>query len=144
MWETGYILKKLGWSVLVLIPKGNADTQVIRMIEVVWKVAEAAIDTLIKSVVQFHDALHGFCTERGTRTIIMELRLAQELESVDQDPLFLVFLDLRKAYEKIYRGRLTNTLEGYGAGLKLQGLLKEFWSRQEVVTRQNGFNVPQL
>ena len=129
---------------MVLVPKGNADTQVIRMIEVVWKVAEAAIDTLIKSVVQFHDALHGFCTERGTRTIIMELRLAQELESVDQNPLFLVFLDLRKAYEKIYRGRLTNTLEGYGAGLKLQGLLKEFWSRQEVVTRQNGFNVHQL
>ena len=74
----------------------------------------------------------------------MELRLVQELESVDQDQLLLVFLDLRKAYSKLYRGRLPNTLEGYGAGLKLRGLLAEFWSRQEEVTRHNGFHVPQL
>ena len=106
MWETGCILTKLGFSVLVMIPKLNADTQGIRLIEVVWKVAEAVIDTLIKSVVQFHDVLHGFCAERGTRTFIMDLRLVQELESVDRDPLLLVFLDLRKAYGKLYRGRL--------------------------------------
>ena len=35
------------------------------------------------------------------RTAIMELNLEQELASVDQDPLFLVFLDLRKAYESL-------------------------------------------
>ena len=27
---------------------------------------------------------------------------------------------------------------------KLRDLLEEFWSRQEVFTRQNGFHVPQL
>ena len=30
-------------------------------------------------------------------------------------------------------------MAGYRVGLKLWGLLEEFWSRQEVVTRQNGF-----
>ena len=35
----------------------------------------------------------------------MELKLDQKLASVDQDPLFLVFLDQRKAYGKIDWGR---------------------------------------
>ena len=114
------------------------------MLEVVWKVVEAVIDTQIKSVFQYHGILHGFCTRRGTRTTIIELKLAQELESVDQDPPFLLFLDLRKACDNIYRGRLLKNLEGYGAGPKLRGLLAEFWSRQELVTRHNGFHGPQL
>ena len=116
----------------------------ILLIEVVWKVAEAVTDIQIKSVVKFHDVFHGFCAWRGTRTNIMELKVLQELEIVDQDPLLLVFLDLRKAYGKLYRGRLPNTLEGYGAGLKLRELLAEFWSRQEEFTRHNDFHVPQL
>ena len=51
---------KLGQTVLVLIPKVNADNGGIRMLEIVWKVVEAVIDTQIKAVVQFHDVLHGF------------------------------------------------------------------------------------
>ena len=50
----------------------------------------------------------------------MELKLAQELVSVDQDPLLLVFLDLRKFYYNIDQGRLIKTLEGYGAGPKIR------------------------
>ena len=46
----------------------------------------------------------------------MELKLAQELASVDQDPLLLVLLDLRKAYGNLYRGGLLQTLARYGAG----------------------------
>ena len=34
---------------------------------------------------------------------IMELKLAQELASIDQDPIFLLFLDLRKAYDIVDR-----------------------------------------
>ena len=51
----------------------------------------------------------------------MVLKLAQELESVEQDTLFLVFLDLRKAYKKLEQGILLQTIEGYGAGPKLRG-----------------------
>ena len=31
----------------------------------------------------------------------MDQKLAQELSSVDQDPLFIVFLDLRNAYDNL-------------------------------------------
>ena len=71
MWETGYIPTELVWAVLVLIPKGNSDTWGIRILEVVWKVVEAAINARIKSVVQLHNVLHGFSTGRRMGTAIM-------------------------------------------------------------------------
>ena len=50
---------------LVIIPKVNADTQVIGLLELVWKVVEVVKDTQIKSVVQLHDVLHRFYAGRG-------------------------------------------------------------------------------
>ena len=74
----------------------------------------------------------------------MELKLAKGLERVDQDPLFLVLIDLRKDYKKLDCGRLIKTLAEIGAGPKLRVLMAEFWSHHEVVTHQNGFHGPQL
>ena len=62
---------ELGWNDMVLIPKGRADTWGIRMLEVVWKLVEAVIDTRIKPVVQFHDVFHRFSAGRGAGTAIM-------------------------------------------------------------------------
>ena len=89
----------------------------------ICKVVEAVINTRIKLVVQLHDVLHGFCTGRGTGNFIMEIKLVQELASVDQDPKFLVFLDLIKAYDNLDQGLLLQTLEIYGEVPKLRGLL---------------------
>ena len=76
----------------------------------------------------------------GAGNSIMEIKIAQELSSVDQDPLLLLFLQLRKAYTNLEQGKLLQTLKGYGVGPKLRGLLAEFWPRQEVVTHHNGFH----
>ena len=62
---------------MVLLPKDNAGTRSIELLEVLWKVAEAIIDTWIKTTVMFNDVLHGFRTCRGTGTDIMELNMAQ-------------------------------------------------------------------
>ena len=72
----------------------------------------------------------------------MGLNLAQELTRVDHIPLFLVFLDLSKAYVTIDRERIILTLEGYGAGPRLCVLLDTLWSHQQMVLRQNGFHRP--
>ena len=48
---------------------------------------------------------------------------------MEHDPLFSVFLYLRKAYNNLDQGILLQTIEGYGVVPKLQGLLVEFWSR---------------
>ena len=95
---------ELGCNGLVKIPRVNADTGGLCMLEVLWKMVEAVIDTQIRTVVQFHNVLHGFCACRERGAAIMELKLAQELVSVDQYPLFLVFLYLSKAHENLDRG----------------------------------------
>ena len=89
-----------------------------------------------------HGVLHRFRTGIGTGSDIMELKLAQELDSIYQDPLLLVFLDLRKAYNTVDQDRRIIALEGYGAGPWLCGLLEAFWEYHQVVPRQNGFHVP--
>ena len=52
-------------------------------------------------------------------TGIMELNLVQDLSSMDQDPLLLVFLDLQKAYDTVDCGRLLTTLEEYCSGPRM-------------------------
>ena len=66
------------------------------------------------------------------------------LDSIDHEALFLVFLDLRKAYDTLDRGLFLQTPEGYGAGPKTHGILVELWENQWVVTRQSGHHGPQF
>ena len=129
---------------MVIIPKDNAYTQGIGLLEIVWNVVNAVIDTHIKTAVQFHNVLHRFRAGRGVRTATIEIKFSQEFSSVDQDPLFLVFLDPRKAYDKNTCERLLHMPAGYGAGPKIWDLLAEFWSRQEIVTLPNGYRDPQF
>ena len=45
MWHMGETPQELGWEILVLIPKGTTDTRGIGLLETLWKVMEALIDT---------------------------------------------------------------------------------------------------
>ena len=144
MWYNYYIPMEIGSTLLVLIPKVSADTQGIGMLEVMWKVLKGVIDTLVKAAVQFHDVLHGFHAGRGGGD---RNHGAQNgpvfVKCVPRSPL-MVFLDLRKSNNNSEHGQLLHTLVGCRAGPKLQGLLAEFFLRQEVVTCQNSFHGSQF
>ena len=101
MWRTGDIPQELGWTLLFLIPKGTTNKWVIGLLETLWKVVEALTDNFLRASLQLYNILHGFRSGRGIWTAIMDLKLAQELASIDQDLLFLVFLDLRKGYDTV-------------------------------------------
>ena len=88
----------MGWIVLVLITKGTTKTWGTGLLETLWKVVEALIDTRLRANIHMYVVLHRLGYGIGTRTDIMELNLAQDVASIYQPPLFLVFLDLRKAY----------------------------------------------
>ena len=94
MWQHGEIPRKLGWTILVLIPKVNIDTRCIGMLELLWKVVEEIIGNRLRASVCPYNVLHGFCAGRGTWTAVLELNMVHELASVEQDPLFLVFLEM--------------------------------------------------
>ena len=77
MWRTGDIPKELGWTVLLLITKGITSTWGIGLLDTVWKVVEALIETHLNASLQFHNVLNRFRAGRGTGTAIMELKLTQ-------------------------------------------------------------------
>ena len=110
MWRTGEIPQDLVWKILVLIPKGTIDTTGIGLLETLWKVVEAMIDTCLQASLQMHNVIHRFRDGIGTGTAIMELKLAHELFRIDQYPLLLIFLDLTKAYNTMDWDRLLITM----------------------------------
>ena len=117
----------MGWTILVLITKGTTNTKDINLLETLWKVVEALIKNFLCASLHMHNVLNGFRGKRGTGTAIMEVKLAQELASIDYEFLLLLLLDLHKAYDTVYRDRLLIKMEGYGAGPQMCGLLETFW-----------------
>jgi hypothetical protein len=57
---------------------------------------------------------------------------------VDQAPLYQIYLDLRKAYDALDRGRCLEILAGYGVGPNLLRLQKKFWDDAKTVCRAGG------
>jgi exonuclease III len=142
MFETGEVPEEVRWSLLILLPKGDGGVRGIGLLELVWKHVEAIIDTRVKKAVRFHDSLHGFTLNRGTGTAMIEAKLQQELANIRQQPLFQVFLDLKKAYDSLDRDRALNTLRNYGMGPRLLRLIRHYWEGQQIVARQSGFYGP--
>ncbi len=100
------------------------------------------MDNRLKAKIKFHDILHGFTKHRGTGTAIIEAKLQQELASILGVALYQVYLDLKKAYDKLDRTRLDQTLAGYGVGPLCRRLLRNYGFGQKIVPRKAGFCGP--
>ena len=75
------------WVIIVILPKGGGDYRGIGLLCPFWKAVEILMDKRF-SVIEFHDCLHGFLAGRGTGTAIMEVKLAQQLAYLEQEPLY--------------------------------------------------------
>ncbi len=60
--------------------------------------------------------LYGFHNCRGTGTAIVETKLAQEIAFMEQEPWFMAFIDLKKAFDAMDRGCFLEILQGYSVG----------------------------
>jgi hypothetical protein len=77
--------------------------------------------------IEFHPCLHGGLPKRGTGMATIEAKLAQQLAWMEQEPLYQVFVDLRKAYDHLDREWCPAIMTGYGVGPKLLRLQTKFW-----------------
>jgi hypothetical protein len=96
----------------------------IAILEVVYKLVAKIIERRLSSKIKFHDAVHGYRPGRGTGTAIIETKLLMQLAQRTTKPRYFVFIDLKKAYDTLDRGRTIAILKGYGVGDNLLHIIQ--------------------
>ena len=125
---------------LVLIPKpGTSSFRGIALLETIYKLISMIIHRRLISSINFHDGIHGFRVGRGTSTAIINLKLRMQLARRKKDPLYLIFLDVKKAYDSLDRDRTISLLRKYGVGEKICILLINMWKEDTIVPKQQQF-----
>ena len=82
--------------------------------EVTWKLMTVILHHRLTTGIQLHDVLHGFREGRGTGTTTLEAKLLQQFAAMREEVLYVIFLDLTKAYDALDRSRILEILKGYG------------------------------
>ena len=99
----GDLAEEATWQAVVLIPKGKGDYRGIGLVEVMWKVVAVILNRRFTSSITYHDVFHGFWAGRGTGTATLEAKLLQQLATMREEVLYVIFLDLTKAYDALDR-----------------------------------------
>ncbi len=73
-----------------------------------------------------HDSLHGCLALQGMGTGVIEAKLAQQLAHLEQTPFPGIFIDLRKTFDAMDRGRCLEILGLHGVGPKMLCLIRNF------------------
>ena len=60
--------------------------------------------------ITYHNFLHNFRAVRGTGTATLEAKLLQQLAALREEVLYVIFLDLHKAYDALDRSRCLEIL----------------------------------
>ena len=125
---------------LVLIPKATpGQFRGIALLEVVYKLISSICNRRIQSAIEFDDAIHGFRPKRGTGTAIIETKLLMQLNIRMDNPIYLIFIDLKKAYDTLDREAAIRILSGYGVGPNIIRILRAIWKNDLMVPRQAGY-----
>ena len=125
----GIPLAELAWAKIELISKVKGEYRGIVLVVIVWNICAVVVNCWLKRAVVLHDALHGFRGGRGTGTATLESKLAQQLVGLAHEPLFQMFLDIRKVYDSLDRERCLDIFSGYGVRPNITCLLKSYWER---------------
>ena len=112
------------WQTVVLIPKGKKEYRGIGLVEVTWKVVAAILHRRLTTAITYHDVLHDFREGCGTGNAILEAKLLQQLAAMREEFLYVIFMDLTKAYYALDRSMSLKMLKGYGVGQQVRRLLR--------------------
>ena len=99
----------------------------------------AILNLRLESSITFHDFFHGFRAGHGTGTATLESKLLQQLAALREEVLYMIFIDLNKAYDALDRSRCLEILERYGVGPRSRRLLQSYWRRLTMVARAGGY-----
>ena len=123
---------------MVLIPKGRKEYRGIGLVEVMWKVVAAILHCRLTTAITYHDFLHVFRVVCSTGTATLEAKLLQQLAAMREEVLYVIFLELTKAYDALDRSRSLEILEGYVIGPQARRLLQAYWGKSTMVAQAGG------
>ena len=96
-------------SFIVSLYKGKGDAlnrgnyRGLKLIEQVMKVLEHVVEGLIRQRVEIDEMQCGFMSGRGTTDAIFIVRQLQEKHLAANKPLYMAFVDLEKAFDRVPR-----------------------------------------
>ena len=99
----------------------------------------AILNLCFTASITYHNVLHGFREGCDTGTATLKAKLLQQIAVLMEEFLYVIFLDLQKAYDALDRSRCLEILEGYGVGPKARRLLTNYWRRLTMVARAGGY-----
>ena len=110
--KTGEIPTDWQDSIIINCYKGKGDAtdrgnyRGLKLLDHVMKVLERVVDGLIRSIVNVDNMQFGFMPGRGTTDAIFIVRQLQERHLAKDKTLYLAFVDLEKAFDRVPRAVL--------------------------------------
>ena len=108
----------------------------------IFKAYERILETRLRAVVEdkLSNSQYGFRPGRGTTDAIFIIKMMVEKGWEWNRPLYLAFLDLKKAFDRVPRSKLWNVLDDpyYGVPLKLKKNIKAMYqvSKSSVISQK--------
>jgi hypothetical protein len=140
--EEGVIPLAFSQGIFVLILKvKSGEFGGIALLEVIYKLVSSIINRRMQVGITFDDAVHRFRPGRGrgTGTAILEVKLLAQLQMRSDKPLYMVFMDLKKVYDKLDRTQALRILKEYSVGERLLCIISTIWANDTMVPRQAGY-----
>ena len=145
-WEEGYIPQDMRDATIVTLYKNKGDRsdcnsyRRISLLSIVGKVfarvALARLQTLVSRV--YPESQCGFRAGRTTGGMVYTLRQLQEKCREQQMPLYLVFIDLTKAFDLVSRSGLFKLLQKIGCPSHLLAVVTSFHNNMHSTVCFNG------
>src|SRR6059036_14178 len=130
------------WMVNVYKGKGNAlecsSYRGIKLLEHVLKILEKVIEALIRKIVKMDELQFAFSPDKGTTDAIFIVRQVQETFLGKQKELWIAFVDLEKAFDRVPHEVLWWALRRVGVEEWMVNVIKSMYDGVTTAVKRNG------
>ena len=129
------------WMVNVYKGKGNAlecgSYRGIKLLEHVMKILERVVEARVRRIVKIDDMQFGFMAGKGTTDAIFIVRQLQEKYRAKKKDLWMAFVDLEKAFDRVPRDVVWWALRSLGVDEWLVSVIRAMYTDTSTMVRLN-------